>query len=180
MNVRRFLFAVFLLLGCCTAFAQTSHYKFTHVNINHGLSHNQVNYILKDKKGFLWIGTLSGLNRYDGYTIKVFRKDPKDSTSLPNNAVSKLFETPDGKIAVTAGSVLSLYNPEKENFETDLSTFYDQYHLPPGMINDIVKDRAGNYWFLHAYSGLVRYNTKENTTTSIRHSPDSSSISSDA
>ncbi|HEY3405572.1 MAG TPA: two-component regulator propeller domain-containing protein, partial [Ohtaekwangia sp.] len=155
------------------------HYKFTHVDINQGLSHNQANCILKDRKGFLWVGTLSGLNRYDGYTVKVFRKDPKDSTSLHNNSVSKLFETPDGKIAVTAAFTMSLYNPQKENFETDLSVFYKQYSIPPGMVNNIVKDRSGNYWFIHASSGLIRYDAKEKSTTSVRHLNDSSTISSD-
>lgn len=51
---------------------QTNEYRFSHINVNHGLSHNQIKSIFKDKTGFLWVGTISGLNRYDGYNVKVF------------------------------------------------------------------------------------------------------------
>jgi hypothetical protein len=46
----------------------------TTLDINNGLSHNQVNCIYKDSKGFMWFGTIAGLNRYDGYTFKVFKQ----------------------------------------------------------------------------------------------------------
>ncbi|MEO7990690.1 MAG: two-component regulator propeller domain-containing protein, partial [Chryseolinea sp.] len=133
------VFGIIIFHFCSSVLqAQSVPYKFTHVNVNQGLSHNQVNYILKDRKGFLWVGTTSGLNRFDGYTIKVFRKDPNDSTSIHSNGVSKLFETPDGKICVVGSSQISLYDPAKENFSSNLSSLYSRYKIPPGVIRDIV------------------------------------------
>ncbi len=161
--------------------AQAVSYKFTHVNINQGLSHNQVNCILKDRKGFLWIGTASGLNRFDGYTTKTFRKDPSDSASIHSNNVYKLFETPDGKICVLASSVMSLYDPAKENFKTDLSAFYSRYKIPPGALSNIIKDEQDNFWFVHTSAGIVKYSAKEDYTLPIRHKTgDGTSVSSDS
>ncbi len=44
-----------------------------------GLSHNTVLSMVQDQQGFLWIGTVDGLNRYDGYDFVVYRHDPTDS-----------------------------------------------------------------------------------------------------
>jgi ligand-binding sensor domain-containing protein len=54
--------------------AQDQQYTFSRIDVSNGLSHNQISTILKDKNGFLWFGTMSGMNRYDGYAIKTFRK----------------------------------------------------------------------------------------------------------
>ena len=48
-------------------------WKFTHLTTDEGLSTGTVNCTLKDSKGFVWIGTVDGLNRYDGYNLKVFK-----------------------------------------------------------------------------------------------------------
>ncbi|MEN0054113.1 MAG: two-component regulator propeller domain-containing protein, partial [Mucilaginibacter sp.] len=49
------------------SYAQPDKYQFSQLDINNGLSHNQVNCIYKDRQSFMWFGTSSGLNRYDGY-----------------------------------------------------------------------------------------------------------------
>lgn len=144
--------------------AQPEHYRFTHLTVDDGLSHNQVNCFLKDRKGFIWIGTQSGLNRFDGYTIRVFRNDSQDSTSLPNNNVYKLFETPDGKIGITTGSGLSYYDPANEIFQSNPPGFYEKYKIKPQDISDVVKDKSGNHWILHKTSGMVHVRANEIAT----------------
>src|SRR3954463_12493445 len=59
---------------------QPSSFKFEHLNATDGLSHNKVQCILQDKQGYIWFGTVSGLNRYDGYGFKVFVNIPEDSS----------------------------------------------------------------------------------------------------
>ena len=54
--------------------------------------HRSVYSVLEDRDGFLWIGTLDGLGRYDGYEMIVFRHDPDDPNSISNNAVHVLLE----------------------------------------------------------------------------------------
>ena len=63
-----------LLWVWMVCFSAASHnYMFKHLEVKDGLSNNQVNAIYKDSNGFMWFGTASGLNRYDGYNIKIYR-----------------------------------------------------------------------------------------------------------
>src|SRR3982750_747756 len=96
----RFLIRIVLLLQTLPVFAQSEHYNFYKLDNYTGLSHNQVNAILKDQDGFLWFGTMSGLNRYDGYSYRVFRKNYNDSSSLLDNSIQALYELPGGKMWV--------------------------------------------------------------------------------
>src|SRR5690606_21655222 len=100
MPLMAMLLMVMLMVTSRMAVAQGEIYSFSHLDINDGLSHNQVNTILKDKNGFVWFGTMSGLNRYDSYHFEVHRSRPEDSTSLSDNYISALFELPDDKIWV--------------------------------------------------------------------------------
>jgi ligand-binding sensor domain-containing protein len=93
----RFLIWVVLLFQALAVFAQNEQYNFYKLDTYTGLSHNQVNAILKDQDGFLWFGTMSGLNRYDGYSCRVFRKNYKDSSSLLDNSIQSLYELPGGR-----------------------------------------------------------------------------------
>ncbi|WP_448634901.1 two-component regulator propeller domain-containing protein [Pedobacter panaciterrae] len=69
---------ILLLVGVCLLFtsihssAQYNQYQFSHLDINNGLPHNDVNCFYKDDKGFIWLGTLAGLARFDGYSFKVY------------------------------------------------------------------------------------------------------------
>ena len=66
-------------------------YYFRHYQVEDGLSNNAVVCCLQDRKGFLWFGTKDGLNRFDGYTFKIFRNNPDDSTSIGNNFIHSLY-----------------------------------------------------------------------------------------
>src|SRR5829696_3116535 len=59
--------------------------NFRHITFEQGLSSQSVGTIIQDKEGFMWFGTLNGLNRYDGYDLVVFRNDPTNPRSLSSN-----------------------------------------------------------------------------------------------
>lgn len=61
---------IVLFFICSQLIAGTNDYQFRHINTGHGLSGSQINDIEQDSKGFLWITTNKGLNRYDGYSMK--------------------------------------------------------------------------------------------------------------
>src|ERR1700733_10496802 len=95
----KFFTLVFMLL-CFAALtkAQNNQFQFSHLDINNGLSHNEVTCIFKDSKGFMWFGTLSGLNRYDGYKFKIFKHSVSDTASLYDDYIVSINEGPDSKL----------------------------------------------------------------------------------
>jgi ligand-binding sensor domain-containing protein len=144
----RFLIWTVLLLLSLVVFAQSEHNNFSKLDFYNGLSHNQVNAILKDADGFLWFGTMSGLNRYDGYSFKIYRKKPDDSSSLYDNYILSLHELPDGKMWVNTRGGHCIYNSHTEKFDADYYSYLHSLGLPSGSITDIVKGQNGRYWFL--------------------------------
>lgn len=84
------LFILFLLPYSLSA--QNYQVKFKRITLEDGLSESSISSIIQDCKGFMWFGTLDGLNKYDGYNITTYRNNIKDSLSLPDNSVSLLFE----------------------------------------------------------------------------------------
>ena len=66
--------ALLAILVGFTAFAQSSEINFSRITVEQGLSQSTVKAIIKDSRGYMWFGTRDGLNRYDGYTTKVFRR----------------------------------------------------------------------------------------------------------
>ncbi|MBP7408345.1 MAG: hypothetical protein KA941_06255, partial [Flavobacteriales bacterium] len=91
-----------LMLVCAPAISQwdTLALPFRTLTIKDGLSQGMVNCITQDHHGFMWFATKDGLNRYDGYSFKVFRHDPLDSTSLNNSFVVSLHEDREGRLWV--------------------------------------------------------------------------------
>ena len=115
----KFLLA-FLSMVCCVAFssAQSFDYGFKHLTSDNGLSHDLVQTIVKDKQGFMWFGTLNGLNRFDGFQFKVFKHNKKDSTSIPHNTIVDLACDTSGYLWISTGNGICRYDPFKQNFKT--------------------------------------------------------------
>ncbi|MBX9785362.1 MAG: helix-turn-helix domain-containing protein [Chitinophagaceae bacterium] len=106
---------LFLVMGF-TAFAQNQK-TYESISIAQGLSQGMVYDILQDKEGFIWVGTKDGLNRYDGYTFKVFTNDPANTRSLSSNSINKLFEDNKGRIwAGTENEGLNIYDKKSGDF----------------------------------------------------------------
>lgn len=156
MTVRN-LFVVLLFVWVLPLKAQQSQYNFARINVNEGLSGSRAKCFLKDKDGFVWIGTSSGLNRFDGYAIQKFVNNPRDTTSLISNDINKLFEDPNGKIWVDTWSGQCIYDPETEQFDRDANNALKNFGIPPGSLTTIVKGSKGTYWFIHATEGLFQY-----------------------
>ncbi len=67
-------------------------YRAVHWSLDEGLSHGQVEFMIKDVNGFLWMGTGNGLNRFDGKKFKIFFHDPGNPSSISGNTVVGLVE----------------------------------------------------------------------------------------
>jgi signal transduction histidine kinase/ligand-binding sensor domain-containing protein/DNA-binding response OmpR family regulator len=168
---------LFIFLSISTVWAQPGQYSFSRLDISHGLSHNRVNCIFKDSEGFMWFGTLSGLNRYDGYTVKVFRQDLYDSSSISDNDIIRMAEDTKGRLWIVNGQRLNIYDPKTESFNRDPAPFLHEYGVPDVSISALYKDRKGNLWFICNQSGLYRYDAVSKKGTQFSRQPsDSNSI----
>lgn len=136
--------------------AQTETVRFKYIGIDKGLSQNSVMDIVQDHKGFLWIATRDGLNRYNGYEIKVYRSSYEDSSSLFSNILKKLFIDSKGRLWIASErGGLTLYNEETDNFKLFLN---DQAQT---ISSNIVEDNNGNLWFTVDRKGIVKFNTED-------------------
>ncbi|MBN2214658.1 MAG: hypothetical protein JW723_10475 [Bacteroidales bacterium] len=152
------VFFVFILL-CPAAYLQM---HFKHYGIGDGFSDNSVRQIIQDKKGFLWFGTLNGLNRYDGNNIKIYKTEPGNPHSLSYSRISQLMEDSCGYIW------LSTFNNEIQRFDPRSEKFVNLNQLIEGYdrtdINDwIIETSSGTLWMIMRFGGLVRFREKSDS-----------------
>ena len=171
MSCRKLLVVLFFLICQLNLFAQKEAYKFIRVEDNTGLSYSQINCILKDSQEYMWFGTMTGLSRYDGYAIKTFQHNAKDSTSINDNRVKNIYEGPDGLLWALTATALNIYNPQTETFYSQPQKVLKKYGIPAPSITSIVKDFKGNYWFLTPIGELFKYATQNGKTTKVVANP---------
>ena len=119
-----------------------STYKFGSITVDDGLSHNSVNAICQDDFGFLWIGTMDGLNRYDGSRFELFKNIPGDSTSLNNNTIWSLLKGSDNTIYIGTAKGLCRYSYDTNQFENIPLSEDDSNHA----IRALCIDHSSQIW----------------------------------
>lgn len=129
--------------------SNTSFY-FKYLTISEGLSNYRANAICKDSSGFLWFGTNEGLNRFDGSHFKVFKNNPKDSTSIRSNTIRKIIVGQNNKLILATDKGIDFFNDKLGYFEhakcSDTSRFI-------GLTWCLLEDRKGTLW-IGAQNGL--------------------------
>jgi ligand-binding sensor domain-containing protein len=151
-----------LLLTCCLhSHAQQPALYFGRITTEKGLSNNHVNCILQDRRGFMWIGTNDGLNRYDGNHFIIFRNTPGDSTSLPGNMINDIIEDEDGVLWIATGDGgLGRYDyrqPVSRQFRQYKHMPADTNSIPANGINKVVADRQGFLWLASNGFSVIRF-----------------------
>lgn len=136
---------VALVLICAPVFGQD--YKFSHLSVEEGLSQTVVNCIMQDNQGFMWFGTQEGLNRYDGFNFKVFKRDPQDSNSVANNFIYTIYQDQEGMIWIgTNGGGLDMFNPITESFTHYPNKPTDVTTISSNSVRVIREDQHHNLW----------------------------------
>ena len=140
--------------------------KFRRLDTRDGLSNSQINYIFQDSRGFVWIATSYGLNRYDGYRFRTFYSDASDSTTLRNNYVDYIWEDQDGKLWLRQGMNYCVFDPKTEQTVRNPSTILSKIGIKGG-IDRIYIDSKKNLYVKTYDEGLYYYNpkTKKKTLT---------------
>ncbi|MBC7889177.1 MAG: histidine kinase [Ferruginibacter sp.] len=152
----------FGLLAC---YAQKPVLYFKRLNRANGLSNNKVNCILQDKRGFTWIGTDDGLNRYDGNNFIVFKNIPGQSSSISGNTITGLHEDSEGVMWIaTADGGITRYD---HRMQPDKKFHQFKHHpgnsnsIPVNIIHAVKEDRNGYLWLATGGKGVLRFDKKK-------------------
>ena len=163
------------------ALAARAELRFEHLSLDEGLSQVSVQALAQDRRGFLWVGTADGLNRYDGYEFKVYRNDPEDPGSLSDNHVTALHEDRAGTLWVgSADGGLNRFDPSTDRFTRYRNEPRDPTSLSGNWIRSIWEDGAGRLWIGTWGAGLNRFDATTGRFTRYRSDPaDPASLSDD-
>ena len=144
-------------------------WRVTNYDESKGLSSRKITKMLEDHDGYLWIGTPDGLNRFDGYGFKTFRKIPGDSTSIAGNYITYLAEDKNHNIwiAFLTGGI-SCYQTNTGRFINYPPNNSRPGSLPSNEISMIFADSKNEIWVGVTQQGL--YHLDQNTQTFSKHS----------
>jgi PAS domain S-box-containing protein len=146
--------------------------QFEHLTIEDGLSQNAGLAIFQDSRGFLWVGSQDGLNRYDGYTFKVFKHDPDDPNSISHNSILSITEDNEGYLWVgTWGGGLNRFDPVTETFVRYRHDPEELSSLSNDVVTSIKEDSRGVLW-VGTLGGLDRYRPEQDGFDHFAHKPD--------
>lgn len=137
---------------------------FEHISLNEGLSQTSVYSITQDRQGFMWFATQDGLNKYDGYSFKIYRTEDDNPNSLSHIYINVLFEDHDGMLWIgTNGGGLNRFDPKTETFTRFAINPDDNQGLDNNFVNVIFEDRSDTLWVGTAGGGLNKLNRETGT-----------------
>ena len=147
-----------------------SNQSFQNITVKEGLSDNQCISVSDDGRGFIWVGTNEGLNRYDGYSPKIYRSNPFDTTALSGNRIFGTFRDSYGELWVSTEKSIDKYDFSKDKFKR---------HFTGTSPTFVVEDTLGKLWVATLGDGLFEIDIQSGKLTNHLFNPlDPTSISS--
>jgi signal transduction histidine kinase/ligand-binding sensor domain-containing protein/DNA-binding response OmpR family regulator len=135
-------------------------FRFEHLTVNDGLAHSDAVAVLQDPKGFIWIGTNNGIDRYDGYELKNYVLPNDNSSGIYNNRITSLYQGRSGRIWATADEQsVYFYDPIRDAFRplSDLLTDdNDKKLLKEISARTVLEHPNGEIYIGTRYHGLLK------------------------
>ena len=116
-----YLFLAFFIIPFF-ALTQNRLLKFEHLATDEGLSQSTVLCMLHDSRGYMWFGTMDGLNKYDGYKFEVFRNDPGNKSSISNNTINEIIEAENGDLWIA--TLVYINKTSCKQYQFNFKQFY--------------------------------------------------------
>jgi ligand-binding sensor domain-containing protein/two-component sensor histidine kinase len=165
LKIKLYLLVLILPVLAIKVQAQKPPVFFQQINTANGLSHNRVNCILQDKRGFIWIGTNDGLNRYDGEHFEIFRHRPSDTTSISGNIITDILEDANEVlwIATTDGGITK-YNyrlPPAQQFKQYKHSDANPASIPVNVVNSLLLHKNKYLWIGTSGAGTLRFDMEK-------------------
>ncbi len=165
-----FIICVLILFNPFTLRAQNYDAEYVNYSVENGLSNNTINCILQDRKGFLWIGTNNGLNKFDGYIFTNYHSIPQDSTTLSNDIITSLSEDANGILWIaTKDGGINKFDRNTEHFISYKNKSTDENSISDNSINSICSDEFGNIWVGTNSGGLSKHENNNNNFITFKH-----------
>jgi len=123
-------------------------YRFRTIDVSDGLSNSEIRCIYKDSNGFMWFGTPSGLNRYDGYEVITYRQSfNSGQTGYFNNDIWSIQESFDKKLWLQTAYSYTVYDLTLQRFEENINVLFEKY-CGATDFSSLYIDKQKNFWFL--------------------------------
>jgi ligand-binding sensor domain-containing protein/signal transduction histidine kinase len=145
--------------------------RFERITVEDGLSQNAVLTILQDRRGFIWLGTEDGLNKYNGYGFEIFKHDPDDPTTIADSLTSKIYEDQSGNLWIGTRTGLDRYDPSTNTFSHFQNDPTDPSSLSGTWVVSIVEDSQGKLWIGTDDGGVNQFDRETETFVRYIHNP---------
>jgi signal transduction histidine kinase/ligand-binding sensor domain-containing protein/DNA-binding NarL/FixJ family response regulator len=146
--------------------------RFVRLTAEDVLSGDHTRNVVQDQRGLMWIGTLSGLNRFDGTGVKLYRNDPTNPNSLSNNVARALVVDKNGVLWVgTWGGGLNQFDRETDTFIRYQHDPDDPRSLSHNIVRAVYEDHSGTIW-VGTMAGLNKLDRDSGQFTRYQHDPD--------
>lgn len=143
-------------------------YAFAHYSTDKGLAGQEVKAVQQDKAGYLWVGAVTGLQRFDGTRFLTFRHRSSDSTSIPDNNINHLFLDKKNNLwLLTASGQAGTFDTRKFRFKPATIAYTKKNSLQAD--KKFFTDSHGNIYLLCFRTELLVYNEKQNTFVPASH-----------
>lgn len=147
--MKKILILIFIIVARISdSYGQQTDLIFNHISIAQGLSQSEVNSICQDSDGFIWIGTLDGLNKFDGYNMTIYRKNSDIPNCISNNFIQSIYEDNLETLWVgTFGGGINRYDKNKDEFISFRSIKGNAKSVADDCINCIYQLKNGDILF---------------------------------
>jgi len=166
IRIERIIFIIVLWVNF--SFGQNHQINFEKISLDQGLSHSIVLHILQDSKGYLWISTGNGINKYDGISFYSYRPNLRDPYSISSNYAEIIFEDSKGRLWFGHRfSGLDLFDRNIEKFTHFRNKADNPYSLSSDNVNAITEDKDGFLWIGTGNAGLNKFDPASGKCTRL-------------
>ena len=166
----RSLLALVLLTAAAVGRAQPTPMVFTHLGVEDGLSQASVLDVLQDSAGFVWLATENGLNRYDGYDVRVYSRDRRQADGLSNDLIWAIAEDGSQNLwLATEGGGVAVWDRSTDSFRKFRHDPADATTLSSDSLRNLLIDRRGMVWVASSHAGLNQLDPATGKVQRFRH-----------
>ncbi len=170
----QFFLISFLFLIHSKSISQTSFFdkkpiQFRNFTTYNGLSENNVLDIFHDSHDFIWVATVHGLNRFDGYQFKTYLNSAEDSNTISSNYITDIDEDLDGNLWIATDNGLNLYDRKKDVFVKVFHHPTNTNSLSDNNIRKIHCSKNHIVWIETTDGHLHKFNSMSNEFERYKH-----------